>query len=105
MTEVSGGVVKAAVVARNQSGDEVLKNVRGRGPRTRTQPPGAEPGAGDDPEVAQAAEVLRMSRPELLEEARLPPASGAHRPPFAGAARARGPDARRSAGPGARSAT
>jgi acyl dehydratase len=77
VTEVSGGVVKASVVARNQTGDEVLKNVVVEG---RTRAPERPGGAGAVPrmtaEVAQAAEVLRLSRDELLEEARLPPASG-----------------------------
>ena len=77
VTEVSGAVVKASIVARNQSGDEVLKNVVVEG-RMRT--PGSPGGAGAVPgmtaQVAQAAEVLRMSRSELLEESRLPPVSG-----------------------------
>jgi 3-hydroxybutyryl-CoA dehydratase len=91
VTEVSGGVVKAAVVARNQSGDEVLKNVVVEGRALATQSPGAAPVPGMSPEVAQAAEVLRMSRSELLEETRLPPASGRSPIEVAGAARARGP--------------
>ncbi len=75
VSEVSGGVVRASIVARNQSGDEVLRNVVVEG-RERTGPsaPTAVPGMTAD--VAQASEVLRLSRPELLEEARLPPASG-----------------------------
>ena len=91
VTEVSGGVVKAAVVARNQSGDEVLKNVVVEGRALATQPPGTAPVPGMGPEVAQAAEVLRMSRSELLEETRLPPASGRSPIEVAGAARAPGP--------------
>ncbi|MGZ6132466.1 MAG: MaoC/PaaZ C-terminal domain-containing protein, partial [Myxococcaceae bacterium] len=75
VTEVSGGVVKARVVARNQDGDEVLKHVQleGRERAPAPAPAGAEPVPGMTPEVARAAEVLRLSRPELLEEARLPP--------------------------------
>ncbi|MGZ6070312.1 MAG: MaoC/PaaZ C-terminal domain-containing protein [Myxococcaceae bacterium] len=75
VTEVSGGVVKASVVARNQDGDEVLKHVQleGRERAPAPAPAGAEPVPGMTPEVARAAEVLRLSRPELLEEARLPP--------------------------------
>jgi 3-hydroxybutyryl-CoA dehydratase len=77
VTEVSGGVVKASVVARNQAGDEVLKAVQLEG---RERAPWPEAAGRDVPgmtrEVAQVAEVLRMSRPELLEEARLPPAPG-----------------------------
>lgn len=77
VTEVAGGVVRAAIVARNQSGDEVLKKVLVEG-RART--PGGPAGGlgvpGMTADVAHAAEVLRMSRPELLEEARLPPPSG-----------------------------
>jgi len=72
VTEVSGGVVRASIDARNQSGDEVLKNVVVEG---RARAPGsAEVGGvpGMTAQVAQAAEVLRMSRGELLEEARLP---------------------------------
>ena len=89
VTEVGGGVVKATVVARNQAGDEVLKNVqlegRERGPEPAT---GVGRVPGMTAEVAQAVEVLRLSRPELLEEARLPPASGQPSSPGAGA---RGP--------------
>jgi acyl dehydratase len=77
VTEVSGGVVRASVVARNQAGDEVLKNLVVEG---RTRAPEARRAAravpGMTAEVAQAAEVLRQSRDELLEEARLPPGSG-----------------------------
>jgi len=86
VTEVAGGVVKATVVARNQAGDEVLKNVqlegRERGPEPAT---GVSRVPGMTAEVAQAIEVLRLSRPELLEEARLPPASGQPSSPEAGA--------------------
>jgi 3-hydroxybutyryl-CoA dehydratase len=76
VTEVSGGVVRASIVARNQSGDEVLKNVVVEG-RARA-PASAETGAvpGMTAQAAQLAEVLRLSRSELLEEMRLPPASG-----------------------------
>jgi len=92
VTEVSGGVVRAAIVARNQAGDEVLKNVTVEG-RARaegqTDFAGAVPGMTAD--VAQAAEVLRMSRPELLEEARLPPSSGSPPAPTMGAQPERGP--------------
>jgi 3-hydroxybutyryl-CoA dehydratase len=79
VSEVSGGVVRASIVARNQSGDEVLKNVVVEGRERAPEPLGAARTGvpGMTGEVAQAAEVLRMSRPELLEEARLPPASGA----------------------------
>jgi 3-hydroxybutyryl-CoA dehydratase len=75
VSEVSGGVVRASIVARNQSGDEVLKNVVVEG---RERPTGSAKTAvpGMTAEVAEASEVLRLSRPELLEEARLPPASG-----------------------------
>ncbi|HUM09580.1 MAG TPA: MaoC family dehydratase N-terminal domain-containing protein [Myxococcaceae bacterium] len=78
VTEVSGGVVRATVVARNQAGEEVLKGVQLEG---RSRAPEAEAGVwggmrGMTPEVAQAVEVLRMSRPELLEEARMPPPVG-----------------------------
>ncbi|MGZ6076371.1 MAG: MaoC/PaaZ C-terminal domain-containing protein [Myxococcaceae bacterium] len=45
VTEVSGGVVKASVVARNQDGDEVLKHVQLEG-RERAPAPGL---AGADP--------------------------------------------------------
>jgi acyl dehydratase len=90
VTEASGGTVKASILARNQSGDEVLKNVVVEG---RTRAPERPGGTGAVPgmtaEVAQATEVLRQSRDELLEEARLPPGSG--QPP--GTARA-------STGPG-----
>jgi 3-hydroxybutyryl-CoA dehydratase len=76
VTEVSGGVVKATVVARNQSGDEVLKHVRLEGrERAPEQPAGPTPVPGMTAEVAQAAEVLRLSRPELLEESRRDPPS------------------------------
>src|SRR5262249_22764797 len=89
VTEVSGAVVKASIVARNQSGDEVLKNVVVEG---RARPPEA---AATVPamtaEVAQVAEVLRMSRSELLEETRLPPRSGRSPVEVAGAAPAPGP--------------
>ena len=76
VTEVSGGVVKASVVARNQAGEEVLKNVQleGRERAPEATASGAVPGMTR--EVVQAAEVLRMSRPDLLEEARLPPPPG-----------------------------
>ena len=74
VTEVSGAVVKASIVARNQSGDEVLKNVVVEG-RARA-PEAAAPVPAMTAEVAQVAEVLRMSRSELLEETRLPPPSG-----------------------------
>jgi len=89
VTEVAGGVVKATVAARNQAGDEVLKNVQLEG-RERAPEPAAGVGRvpGMTAEVAQAVEVLRLSRPELLEEARLPPASGQPSSPGAGA---RGP--------------
>ncbi len=91
LTEVAGGTVKASVVARNQAGDEVLKNVRVEG---RERPPGPA-SVGDVPgmtrEVAQAVEVLRMSRPELLEEARLPPPPGPASPAARGATAAHGP--------------
>ncbi len=75
VTEVTGGTVKASVVARNQDGDEVLKHVllEGRARAPAPTPAGAGPVPGMTPEVARAAEVLRLSRPELLEEARLPP--------------------------------
>ena len=77
VTGVSGGVVKAAIVARNQSGDEVLKNVVVEGRERAPEAPGAAASVpGMTAQVARAAEVLRMSRPELLEETRLPPASG-----------------------------
>jgi len=92
VSEVSAGVVTAAVVARNQSGDEVLKNVVVEG---RERPPerrGTTTVPGMTAEVAQAAEVLRMSRSELLEEARLPPASGTvPGPSGGGTGPARGP--------------
>ncbi|HEY1335025.1 MAG TPA: MaoC family dehydratase N-terminal domain-containing protein [Myxococcaceae bacterium] len=42
-------------------------------------------------EVAHAAEALRTSRPELLEEARLPPSSGRSPAPGTGAEAQRGP--------------
>jgi len=89
VTEVAGGVVKATVAARNQAGDEVLKNVQLEG-RERAPEPAAGVGRvpGMTAEVAQAVEVLRLSRPELLEEARLPPSSGQPSSPGAGA---RGP--------------
>src|SRR5262249_47279605 len=89
VSEVSGGMVRASIVARNQSGDEVLKNVVVEG---RVRAPGAVAAPGMTPQEAQVAEVLRMSRPELLEETRLPPPSG--RSPVEGAS---GPPAR---GPG-----
>jgi acyl dehydratase len=76
VTEVTGTVVRAAIVARNQSGDEVLKAMVVEG---RARAPGDLAGGGVPgmtAEVAHAAEVLRMSRPELLEETRLPPFSG-----------------------------
>ena len=77
VTEVSGGVVRASVVARNQAGDEVLKNVVVEGRTRAPEPRGAARAVqGMTAEVAQAAEVLRLSRDELLEEARLPPGSG-----------------------------
>ncbi|MGZ5956930.1 MAG: FAS1-like dehydratase domain-containing protein, partial [Myxococcaceae bacterium] len=44
---------------------------RERAPAPAAAGAGAVPGM--TPEVARAAEVLRLSRPELLEEARLPP--------------------------------
>ncbi len=72
VTEVDGGVVRASVVARNQSGDEVLKNVHLEG-RLRAPGPAVAAVPGMGAEVAQAAELLRMSRSELLDEARLPP--------------------------------
>ena len=88
VSEVSGGVVKAAVVARNQAGDEVLKNVVVEGRLRAPAPPGSPaPVPRMTAEVAQAAEVLRMSRSELLEEARLP--AGSSRSP--GAAEAPSP--------------
>jgi len=84
VTDVSGGVVKARVVALNQTGDEVLKHVqlegRERAPALTTAGAAAVPGM--TPEVARAAEVLRLSRPELLEDARLPPPTS---PPAEGA--------------------
>ena len=69
VTEVSAGVVKARVVARNQAGDEVLKHleVSGRAPEAT---PGRERAS------AGRVELLQMSRPEPLEKARLPPAPG-----------------------------
>ncbi len=75
VTEVAGGVVRASVVARNQDGDEVLKHVQieGRERAPAVESAGVDPSAGITPEVARAAEVLRLSRPELLEEARRPP--------------------------------
>lgn len=92
VTEVSGGVVKASVVARNQAGEEVLKSVQLEG-RERAPGPGSAPARvpGMTPEVAQAAEVLRLSRGELLEEARLPPPSGVLPSPGAAPAAAQGP--------------
>jgi 3-hydroxybutyryl-CoA dehydratase len=85
VTEVSGGVVRAIIVARNQSGDEVLKNVVVEGRVGAPRPSGAQEVPGMTAEVAQAAEVLRLSRSELLEETRLPAASG-RSPARAGAA-------------------
>lgn len=46
VTDVSGDVVKASVVARNQAGDEVLKNVQLEG-RERTVPPGSAGAVSD----------------------------------------------------------
>lgn len=76
VSQVSGGVLRASIVARNQSGDEVLKNVVVQGRERPTEPPATTAVPGMTAEVAQASEVLRLSRPELLEEARLPPAAG-----------------------------
>jgi len=92
VTEASGGVVKASIVARNQSGDEVLKNVVVEG-RARGAPgPSDAAGVpGMTAEVAQVAEVLRMPRSELLEEVRVPPASGRSPVGVAGTAPSRGP--------------
>ncbi len=64
VTEVSGGVVKATVVARNQAGDEVLKGVQLEG-RSRAPEPEAGVSGG-----------VRGTAPELLEEARMPPPVG-----------------------------
>jgi acyl dehydratase len=72
---VEGGVVTATVVARNQDGGEVLKNVQLEG-RERLTRAAAAAVPGMSPEVARVAEVLRMSRSELLEETRLPVDSG-----------------------------
>ena len=91
VTEVSGAVVRASIVARNQSGDEVLKNVAVEGRVRAPQPTGAQAVPGMTAEVAQAAEMLRMSRSELLEETRRPPASGRSPADAAGAPQARGP--------------
>jgi 3-hydroxybutyryl-CoA dehydratase len=91
VTEASAGLVKASIVARNQSGDEVLKNVV---VEARVRPRPLEGAAGVPPtaaQVAQVAEVLRMSRPELLEEARLPPSSGRSPVDVSGTAPSRGP--------------
>ncbi|HTS82769.1 MAG TPA: MaoC family dehydratase N-terminal domain-containing protein [Myxococcaceae bacterium] len=77
VTEAAAGVVRAGVVARNQAGDEVLKNVQLEG-RARGVGGEVERAVWADgripqvtPQLAQAAEVLRMTRPELLDEARL----------------------------------
>jgi len=91
VTEVSGGRVRASIVARNQSGDEVLKNVVVEGRVRAPQPSAAQAIPGMTAEVAQAAEVLRMPRSELLEETRLPPASGRSPAEVAGAPQAPGP--------------
>jgi acyl dehydratase len=91
VTEVSGAVVRASIVARNQSGDEVLKNVVVEGRVPAQRPSGAQAVRGMTAEVAQAAEVLRMSRSELLEETRLPPASGRSPADVTSATQARGP--------------
>ncbi len=94
VTEVSNGVVKATVVARNQGGEEVLKAVHLEGRERASGPEATSSGGlpGMTPQVAQAAEVLRMSRPELLEDARMPPASGPTSSAAGGAtAAARGP--------------
>jgi len=92
VTQVSAGVVRASIVARNQSGDEVLKNVVVEGRQRPTGPPATTAVPGMTAEVAQASEVLRLSRPELLEEARLPPASGmVSGPSGGGGGPARGP--------------
>jgi acyl dehydratase len=77
VTGVEAGVVKASVVARNQAGDEVLKSVHLEGRERAPLPRGpADAVPGMTAQVARAAEVLRMSRPELLEEARLPAEAG-----------------------------
>ena len=73
VTSVQGGVVRASLLARNQGGEEVLRGVQLEGSaRAPERRPEGEV-AGMTAAVAQAAEVLRLSRPELLEEARRPP--------------------------------
>jgi acyl dehydratase len=92
VTEASGGVVRAAILARNQAGDEVLRNVTVEGlAAAEAEPGGADRVPGMTADVANAAEVLRMSRPELLEEARLPPSSGRPPAPTTGGQPERGP--------------
>jgi acyl dehydratase len=92
VTEASGGVVRAAILARNQAGDEVLRNVTVEGrAAAEAEPGGADRVPGMTSDVANAAEVLRMSRPELLEEARLPPSSGRPPAPTTGGQPERGP--------------
>lgn len=78
VTEVDGGLVKARVIARNQAGDEVLKHVEVEG-RTPGPGPGGERPSGRvpqmTPQLAQAIELLKMTRSELVQTVRgdLPP--------------------------------
>ena len=62
VTEVSGGRVKAAVVARNQSGDEVLKNVVVEG-RVRT--PGEPAGGAGVPGMTARRGSCRGGAPDV----------------------------------------
>jgi 3-hydroxybutyryl-CoA dehydratase len=70
VTEVSGGVVRASIAARNQSGDEVLKNVVVEG---RARNPGPSGESEDMLGLVAALEEKTASRLEFLEEARRGP--------------------------------
>ena len=76
VTEADQSTVKASITARNQAGDEVLKNVEVRGRNPRAVWVGQDVGpargvqAGKTPELAQAIELMQLSRTELLEAVR-----------------------------------
>ena len=61
VNEVVDGLVKAQVVARNQSGDEVLKNVQLEG--SEQLPPARSPPM--TPHLRQALQLIQQSRSEL----------------------------------------
>jgi len=74
VTEVAGGVVKAAVSARNQSGEEVLKHVQLTG---LEQPPRPVPPAPQmTPQLAQAMDLLWRARSDMGAEVPEPSGPG-----------------------------